>query len=137
MMRAPGAHFLKMAEQIAGSHHEWYDGSGYPQGLRGKNIPLAARIAAIADVYDALTTKRLYKSAMSHESAVQIIREAGGSQFDPAVVEAFVIRGGEFARLATELADNPASSAGTDLSPELQVTSAVDGLAAAPVPTQN
>jgi response regulator RpfG family c-di-GMP phosphodiesterase len=137
MMRAPGAHFLKMAEQIAGSHHEWYDGSGYPQGLRGKDIPLAARIAAIADVYDALTTKRLYKSAMSHDSAVQVIRQAGGSQFDPAVVEAFVTRGADFARLAVELADEPASPAETDSPPGLQGTSAIDGLAAAPVPAQN
>jgi len=112
MKRAPGARFLKMAEQIAGSHHEWCDGSGYPGGLKGEDIPLAARIAALADVYDALTTKRPYKGAMLHEKAVQIIREACGSQFDAAVVEAFVRREAEFARLAAELADDPASSAG-------------------------
>ena len=80
--------------------------------LMGEDIPLAARIAALADVYDALTTKRPYKGAMLHEKAVQIIREACGSQFDAAVVEAFVRQEAEFARLAAELADAPASSAG-------------------------
>ncbi len=105
MKRAPGVRFLEMASQIAMSHHEWYDGSGYPEGIRGTDIPLAARIAALADVYDADTTKRCYKDAMSHETAAQIIHGSCGSQFDPAVVEAFARREDEFIKLAAELRD--------------------------------
>ena len=105
MTRAPGARFLRVAEQIAYNHHERYDGSGYPRCLRGQDIPLAARIAALADVYDALTTKRPYKEAMSHQRAAQIIREGYGSQFDPAVIEAFCRREADFVRLATEYDD--------------------------------
>jgi HD-GYP domain-containing protein (c-di-GMP phosphodiesterase class II) len=105
MTRAPGARFLRMAEQIAYHHHEWYDGSGYPRCLRGQDIPLAARIAALADVYDALTTIRPYREAISHHRAAQIIREGYGSQFDPAVVEAFCRREADFVKLATELGD--------------------------------
>ncbi|UCG16492.1 MAG: diguanylate cyclase, partial [Phycisphaerales bacterium] len=104
--RTPAVRFLKMAEQIARSHHEWYNGKGYPQALSGEDIPLPARIAALADVYDALTTQRPYKDAFSHEAAVNIIRGASGSQFDPAVVDAFLKRQAEFASLAIQLADN-------------------------------
>ncbi len=103
--RVPGAGFLVMAEQIAFGHHEWFDGRGYPAGLRGEAIPLAARIVAVADVYDAITTKRVYKEAMSHDRAVAIILEATGTQFDPTVVNAFTKREGDFRRLARELAD--------------------------------
>ena len=95
--RTPGVSFLRIAEEIACSHHEWWDGSGYPHGLSGRSIPLSGRIAAIADVYDALTTKRVYKDAMPHQRAVAIIREGAGTQFDPAVVEAFLRRQDEFA----------------------------------------
>ena len=103
--RTPGVHFLEMAEQIAHHHHEWWDGSGYPGGLSGEAIPLCARIAAMADVYDALTTKRVYKDAFSHDRSVTIIIESSGTQFDPDVVDAFLQREGQFAALATELAD--------------------------------
>ncbi len=109
--RTPGVRFLEMAEQIARGHHEWYDGSGYPRGLKGNDIPLPARIAALADVYDALTSKRPYKRAMSHERADHIILEGCRSQFDPAVVEVFVRRGAEFTSLTDQLADDPAVSA--------------------------
>lgn len=78
-----------MSIEIALSHHERWDGQGYPYGLRGDNIPLSARIVALADVYDALTSARVYKSAMPHEKAAAIIREGRGTQFDPAVVDAF------------------------------------------------
>ncbi|MFQ5494032.1 MAG: response regulator [Phycisphaerae bacterium] len=103
--RAPEAGFLKMAEDICFGHHERFDGTGYPRGLSGEEIPLAARIAAVADVYDALRTKRPYKAAFSHDKAVRIIRESAGSHFDPDVVEAFLARAQDFADLAAELGD--------------------------------
>ena len=81
--------FLRHARDIAYTHHEKWDGSGYPQRLKGEEIPLSGRLMAVADVYDALITKRVYKDAFSHEKAVEIIREGSGSHFDPAVVEAF------------------------------------------------
>ncbi|MFH2012938.1 MAG: HD domain-containing phosphohydrolase [Pseudomonadota bacterium] len=80
---------IKMAEQIAKSHHEKWDGTGYPYGLRGEEIPLVGRITALADVFDALTTKRPYKTAFSNERAYSIIREERGKHFDPQVVDAF------------------------------------------------
>jgi HD-GYP domain-containing protein (c-di-GMP phosphodiesterase class II) len=76
--------------QIAIAHHEKWDGSGYPFGLKGDNINLPARIVAVADVYDALTSKRAYKKALPHEEAVAIIKRGEGTHFDPAVVRAFV-----------------------------------------------
>jgi putative two-component system response regulator len=86
----PGAKYLQMARDIAISHHEKYDGSGYPFGLRGDDIPLCGRIVAISDVYDALTTARVYKPAYSHEVAREIILEGRGKHFDPEIVEAFL-----------------------------------------------
>ena len=82
--------FLTMAKQIAMSHQEKWDGTGYPEGLAGEQIPIAARIMALADVYDALISRRLYKDAISHEDAVQIIQSASGQHFDPDVVAAFM-----------------------------------------------
>ncbi|MEM6458385.1 MAG: HD domain-containing phosphohydrolase [Planctomycetota bacterium] len=81
--------FLAMATEIARSHHERWDGSGYPDGLAGEAIPLSARIAAVADVFDALTSVRVYKDAFSAEVARSMILEESGRHFDPAVVEAF------------------------------------------------
>jgi len=86
----PGAKFLRMARDIALTHHEKFDGSGYPQGLAGKEIPLCGRIVAVANVYDALTTKRVYKDAFPHEQAVQMIGEQAGRHFDPQIVDAFL-----------------------------------------------
>lgn len=80
---------LRMAETIARTHHELYDGQGYPFGLSGEAIPLAGRIAAVADVFDALTSRRPYKEAYAVEVAVRIIRRGSGSRFDPEVVQAF------------------------------------------------
>ena len=74
---------------MAAYHHEWWNGKGYPYGLNGDEIPLCARIMAVADVFDALTQKRCYKSAMPSEKAYAIIREESGTHFDPKVVEAF------------------------------------------------
>ncbi len=105
--RVPGIRFLSMAEQIAFGHHERYDGGGYPAGIRGEAIPLPARIVAVADVYDAVTTKRVYQDAISHERALALIAEGAGTQFDPVVVDAFVKCEADFARLAREFADQP------------------------------
>ncbi len=108
--RAPGLTMLAMAQEIASSHHEWYDGSGYPHGLAGEAIPLSARIAALADVYDAVTSKRVYKEALGHEEGMEIILKGSGTQFDPAVVEAFLRRERDFVMLKEELADDPVAS---------------------------
>jgi putative two-component system response regulator len=86
----PGAKFLQMARDIALTHHERFDGAGYPHGLRGETIPLCGRIVAVADVYDALTTRRVYKPAYSHEVARSIIVEGRGTHFDPDMVDAFL-----------------------------------------------
>ncbi|HZW10821.1 MAG TPA: HD domain-containing phosphohydrolase [Phycisphaerales bacterium] len=88
--KCPGARFLEMARDIALSHHERFDGSGYPQGRVGTDVPLPARIVSVADVYDALVSKRIYKSATEHEVARGIILEGSGSQFDPEVVRSFL-----------------------------------------------
>ncbi len=85
----PEAAYLRFARDIAGSHHEKWDGTGYPYGLSGEDIPLCGRIVAVADVYDALTTARVYKDAFSHEKARSIIREGSGKHFDPDIVDAF------------------------------------------------
>ena len=81
--------FLSLAREICAYHHEKWDGSGYPYGLAGSQIPIAARIVAVADVYDALRSRRPYKEPMSHDAACEIIREGSGKHFDPDVVDAF------------------------------------------------
>lgn len=97
-----GRSFLNLGREIAYNHHEKWDGSGYPQGLRGADIPLAARIVAVADVYDALTTKRFYKEAFSHAKAMQIITSLRGTHFDPEVVDAFVMLEAQLNRIREE-----------------------------------
>jgi len=97
--------FLRYAREIASSHHEKWDGSGYPQGLTGDHIPLSGRLMAVADVYDALISKRVYKKAFTHEAAVQIIREGRGKHFDPGIVDAFDVLEHEFKRIASEFSD--------------------------------
>jgi putative two-component system response regulator len=82
--------FLKYAKIFAGTHHEKWDGSGYPNGLAGEDIPLQGRIMALADVYDALVSERPYKKAFSHTTAVKIIQDGQGSQFDPALTDIFI-----------------------------------------------
>jgi len=84
------SNFLKLAHDITLCHHEKWDGSGYPGALRGKEIPLAARIVALADVYDALTSERCYKNPLSPEEAKSIIRAENGKHFDPVMVESFL-----------------------------------------------
>lgn len=92
--------FLTLARQVASAHHEQWDGSGYPYGLQGKDIPLAARIVALADVYDALTSHREYRPAASHAEAREWIVSHYGSQFDPEIVEAFIARETDFAKIS-------------------------------------
>jgi len=95
----PGNNFISMGIAIAGGHHEKWDGSGYPSGLVGKNIPLAARILALGDVYDALTSKRCYKEAFAHDRSREIIVSSGGTHFDPDVVSVFLEMEEEFKRV--------------------------------------
>ncbi len=86
----PQNSMLRMAVEIAGYHHEKWDGSGYPEGLAGEAIPLAARIMSVADVYDALRSKRIYKDAYTDEISTQIIRNGRGKHFDPDITQAFL-----------------------------------------------
>ncbi len=87
--KVQGSSFLKYAREIAGSHHEKFNGQGYPRGLQGDEIPLAGRIMAIADVYDALVCKRVYKDAMPHSKAMAIMQEGRGTHFDPDIFDVF------------------------------------------------
>ncbi len=97
--------FLSIARTIAYTHHEKWDGTGYPQGLRGETIPLYGRIMAIADIYDALTSKRIYKEAMSHDDAVAYMREKSGQELDPVIVNAFLKIQNEFKQIANRFTD--------------------------------
>lgn len=100
-----GNSFLRLAREIAYSHHERWDGNGYPQGLAGEEIPLPARLMSVADVYDALTSKRVYKPAMPHEVAMDIILKGRGTQFDPVVTDALVVVQDKFQMIAAQHAD--------------------------------
>ena len=97
----PESEFLRFAEICAGTHHEQWNGEGYPYGLKGHDIPLQGRLMAVVDVYDALTNDRPYKKAFSHEEAVKIIREGAGTHFDPLIVETFLIHEKEFSHRVT------------------------------------
>jgi putative two-component system response regulator len=94
---------LNMGIQVTLSHHERFDGKGYPYKLSSEQIPLSARIVALADMYDALTSERVYKKAMSHEQATKIIRENRGSHFDPAIVDAYLRLEQQFDRTRHEM----------------------------------
>jgi response regulator RpfG family c-di-GMP phosphodiesterase len=97
-----GRSFLILGKEIAYYHHEKWDGTGYPDGRKGEDIPLSARMVAIADVYDALTTKRFYKEAFTHEKSREIIIDLKGSHFDPDVVDAFLANEKKFSRICAE-----------------------------------
>ena len=97
-----GKSFLQMGKEIAYNHHEKWDGSGYPTGLKSEDIPLAARIVALADVYDALTTKRFYKPAYTHEKSRQIIIGLRSTHFDPEIVDVFLQLEADFNRIRVE-----------------------------------
>ena len=100
-----GMGFLQMAIDVARHHHERYDGTGYPDRKAGQDIPLAARLLAIADVYDALRSRRVYKPAHSHAAAMQMMLAESPGQFDPALLGAFQRRAADFARIYTERAE--------------------------------
>jgi putative two-component system response regulator len=99
---------IQMAEQIARSHHEWWDGSGYPEGLLAEAIPLAARIVAVSDVFDALTHSRPYRDAFSEEKALDMMGDGRGHQFDPVVYDVFIESLPVFRRITESVADEAA-----------------------------
>jgi putative two-component system response regulator len=107
LAKHPNADFLRMARDIAWCHHERYDGAGYPRGIKGEDIPLSARIFTIADVYDALVSKRVYKEAYTHDVARSIILKGNGTQFDPAIIEAFLQCVADFKQIMTEFKEAP------------------------------
>ena len=94
--------YLKEAINMAYCHHEKWDGSGYPRGLKGEEIPLSARIMAVADVFDALISERSYKKAFSFEKAIEIIKESSGTHFDPNIVKAFLNAKDEVRKIANK-----------------------------------
>ncbi|MDA1053372.1 MAG: response regulator [Planctomycetota bacterium] len=111
----PNARFLQIARDIILSHHEKWDGSGYPRGLAGEAIPLCGRIMAVADVYDALTSKRVYKDAFSHDETKSIIVKDAGTHFDPDIVDAFLAVEQKFLEIRSqheERQESPAEAAG-------------------------
>ena len=107
----PGVPFLQMARDIAASHHERFDGNGYPDKLVGEDIPLCARLVAVADVYDALTSKRVYKNAMPHDVARGILLQDSGTHFDPQIIEAFTRVEDQFIAIRDQWADDHAAAA--------------------------
>ena len=107
----PNVDFLQMGRDIAASHHERFDGAGYPAKLAGEAIPLCGRIVALADVYDALTSRRVYKSAFTHDLARQMIVSESGSHFDPDVVDAFVHNEAHFTATRHHFAESLAQAA--------------------------
>ncbi|MBF0627120.1 MAG: two-component system response regulator [Magnetococcales bacterium] len=118
--------FLAMAKEIAYGHHEKWDGSGYPLGVSGDAIPFSARLMAIADVYDALVSRRIYKEGVPHDKAVGIIVEGRGSHFDPDVADAFVALQEEFLAIARRFADSE-----TDMTRKKEQLERITGPAAA------
>jgi putative two-component system response regulator len=102
----PEAEFLQMARDIALTHHEQFDGNGYPAGIVGEQIPLSGRIVALADVYDALTVKRVYKAAFTHDVARSVILDGRGMHFDPDLVEAFLQTEDKFLAVRSEFAES-------------------------------
>jgi putative two-component system response regulator len=103
LARTPTQQYLHYARMIAASHHERFDGKGYPRGLGGDEIPLSGRVMAVADVYDALVDNRVYRRGMSHAEACGIILEGRGKNFDPRVVDAFEAVNTDLARVAKAL----------------------------------
>ena len=100
-----GGEFFGFAAEIAYSHHERWDGTGYPCGLAGEEIPISARLMAVADVYDALITKRVYKDAYPHDESIQLMYAERGSHFDPEVIDAMMEISGTFEAIAQEFKD--------------------------------
>ena len=106
--------FLRLGREIARGHHERWEGGGYPDGLAGDDIALSARLMAIADVYDALISRRVYKPPFPHETAVGFIRDGRGAHFDPELVDAFLAIEDEFVAIARQFADDDTAGEGGD-----------------------
>ena len=124
--------FMSYAEIMAGTHHERWDGAGYPSGLKGEEIPLPGRLMAIIDVYDALTNDRPYKKAFTHERALEIIRDGLGTKFDPVLCEIFVTHGDEFKNMVVK--EIPPGEALSKLGPTMEVISNALGVRSGTVP---
>nr|WP_320131876.1 bacteriohemerythrin [uncultured Holophaga sp.] len=105
ILRKTGSRSLSLAYDLTMHHHERWDGQGYPDGLKGEQIPMAARIMALADVYDALTCDRVYRPAMPHAAARELVLQGRGTQFDPQVVDAFLAHEGRFEEICRQLRD--------------------------------
>jgi putative two-component system response regulator len=112
MSSVRNSYFLKAARQIAIGHHERWDGGGYPFKLRENAIPIPARLMALADVYDAMTCRRVYKSALAHDEVAETIISGKGTHFDPDVVDAFIEAMGEFKEIAARFRDDDLSDVG-------------------------
>ena len=102
MVSDDSADYLKEARNLTLYHHERWDGKGYPKGLKGEEIPLSARIMAVADVFDALVARRSYKDGFPFDTAIDIIRKDSGTHFDPEVVEAFLLCQDEAKKIAEQ-----------------------------------
>jgi HD-GYP domain-containing protein (c-di-GMP phosphodiesterase class II) len=116
------SNFLQMAREIAWFHHECWDGTGYPKKVSGEAIPLTARIVAIADVYDALSSRRVYKPPFPHEKCVEIIRGKAGTHFDPDLVEVWLTIAHRFREIAQQYADEPATGKAADAPGHVKAT---------------
>jgi HD-GYP domain-containing protein (c-di-GMP phosphodiesterase class II) len=108
--RLGSSNFLQMAREISSAHHEKWDGQGYPLGLAGEQIPLSARIVALADVYDALSRKRVYKEALPHEQCVAMIANEAGTHFDPRIVDVFLQMQDRFRQISQQFHANTTAS---------------------------
>ncbi len=128
LQRFPHVGFLQMARDIALSHHEHWDGNGYPNKLSGRDIPLAARIVALADVYDALTSRRVYREAMSHAQSRTLIVRERGTHFDPDVIDAFLKTEGEFIAIHERFKDEHKVEADRCMLPQLLAKTFVEPL---------
>lgn len=115
ILRGSDNEVMRAAEEIARAHHEWWDGGGYPRGLRGEEIPLPGRIAAVADVFDALTSRRPYKKAFSNEESLEIMRRGRGTQFQPELFDLLERLMDEVAVIQREHADGDVTGASTEL----------------------
>ena len=124
--RLSGNDFLEMARDIAMCHHEWWNGTGYPRGLKGAALPLAARIVAVADVYDAASSARVYKAAKSHDVVRDLIVAGRGKQFDPAVVDAFLRVEQDFRRVLEADRERPERALAVSAAFRLPVLSGVN-----------
>jgi putative two-component system response regulator len=105
ILAGSGNALLELGAMIAFTHHEKYDGSGYPRGLVGDEIPIEGRVAAIADVFDALTSKRVYRDALPITKAIEVVRAGRGSHFDPDLLEIFLALMPEVLRIREQWAD--------------------------------